>query len=134
MLFAVAALSAHSQSVPAARISLPEPAYVGMPIWMQVESATNQVIRYPSSTTPNDFYCNDVDVKRDGQLIPPLKGFPPGGRAGPACGFLGIEGIAQGRLPIHLQYPLHEPGDYLVRFTPTSLLLSFPSSNSAGSG
>jgi len=117
MLFAVAALSAYSQSVPATRISLPEPAYVGMPMWMQVESATNQVVRYPSSTTPNDFYCNDVEVKRDGQLIPPLKGFPPGGRTGPACGSLAIEGIAEGRLPIHLQYPLHEPGDYLVRFT-----------------
>src|SRR5215471_15786773 len=79
MLFAVAALSVHSQSVPAARISLPEPAYVGMPIWMQVESATNRLARYPSSTTPNDFYCNDVEVKRDGRLVLPLKDSRQGG-------------------------------------------------------
>lgn len=116
MLFAVA-LSAHSQSVPVARISLPEPVYVGMPIWMQVDSATNHVVRYPSSTVPNDFYCNDVEVKRDGKLIPALKGFPRGGRTGGACGFLGVDGISEGRLPIHLEYPLLEPGDYLLRFT-----------------
>jgi len=103
--------------IPVAKISLPDPAYVGMPIWMQVESPTNYTIHYPASTTPNDFYCNEVDVKQNGRLLSPLKGVPPGGRGGPACGFLGVADIAQSKLPIHLQYPLTQPGTYLVRFT-----------------
>jgi hypothetical protein len=103
--------------IPVAKISLPDPAYVGMPIWMQVDSPTKYTIHYPSSTTPNDFYCNEVEVKQDGRLLPPVKGVPPGGRGGPACGFLGVADIAQSKLPIHLQYPLTQPGTYMVRFT-----------------
>src|SRR3981081_2021929 len=103
--------------IPVAKISLPDPAYVGMPIWMQVDSSTKYTIHYPASTTPNDFYCNEVDVKQNGRLLSPLKGVPPGGRGGPACGFLGVADIAQSKLPIHLQYPLTQPGTYLVRFT-----------------
>jgi hypothetical protein len=103
--------------IPVSKISLPDPAYVGMPIWMQVESPTHNTIHYPSSTTPNDFNCNEVDVKQNERLLSPLKGFPPGGRGGPACGWLGVADIAQSKLPIHLQYPLTQPGTYLVRFT-----------------
>lgn len=100
-----------------AKISLPDPAYVGMPIWMQVASPTGYKIHYPSSTTPNDFFCNEVEVKQDGRLPQPLVGFPAAGRAGPACGWLGIPDNAESKLPIHLQYPLTEPGTYMVRFT-----------------
>ncbi len=103
--------------VPVAKISLPEPAYIGMPIWMQIVSATGYKIRYPSSTTPNDFYCNQVEVKQNGRLLPAVTGFPAAGRAGPACGWLGMAGIAESKLPIHLQYLLTEPGTYMVRFT-----------------
>jgi hypothetical protein len=120
-LFAASGLSVSSaQNTPPiaiAKISLPDPAYVGMPIWMQVESPSNHTVHYPSSTTPNDFYCNEVNVKQNGRLLSPLKGFPPGGRAGAACGWLGVADIAQSKLPIHLQYPLTQPGTYLVRFT-----------------
>jgi hypothetical protein len=35
---------------------------------------------------------------------------------GPACGALAIAGIAESRLPIHLQYSFTEPGTYNVRF------------------
>lgn len=102
--------------IPVAKISLPDPAYVGMPIWMQVDSPTKYMIHYPSSTTPNDFYCNEVEVKQDGHLLAP-RGVPPGGSGGLVCGFLGVADIAQSKLPIHLQYPLTQPGTYLVRFT-----------------
>ncbi|HYL15643.1 MAG TPA: hypothetical protein VEV41_21595 [Terriglobales bacterium] len=107
----------NAPSIPVAKISLPDPAYVGMPIWMHVDSPTKYTIHYPSSTTPNDFYCNEVEVKQDERLLPPLEGVPPGGRGGPACGFLGVVDTAQSKLPIHLQYPLTQPGTYLVRFT-----------------
>jgi hypothetical protein len=108
------------QSTPAvgvAKISLPDPAYLGMPIWMNVESPSGYRIHYPSSTTPNDFYCNQVEVKRDGHLLQPRIGFPAGGRNGGACGWLGVAETADSKLPIHLQYPLAEPGTYMVRFT-----------------
>ena len=100
-----------------AKISLPDPVYTGMPIWMKVESPTGYKIHYPSSTTPNDFYCNEVEVKQDGRLLRPLVGLTAAGRAGAVCGWLGIADIAESTLPIHLQYTLTEPGTYMVRFT-----------------
>ena len=103
--------------VQVAKISLPDPAYIGMPIWMQVVSPTGYKIHYPSSTTPNDFYCNEVEVMQDGRPLRPRIGFPAAGRAGAACGWLGIANIAESKLPIHLQYLLTEPGTYMVRFT-----------------
>ena len=102
---------------PVPKISLPDPAYIGMPIWMQIISPTGFKVRYPSSTTPNDFYCDQIEVKQAGLLLPPLIGFPAGGRAGAACGWLGIADIAESKLPIHLQYALTKPGTYMVRFT-----------------
>lgn len=121
LLFAasVAAVAGARDAPPVrvAKISLPEPAYVGMPIWMQVISPTGYKIHYPSSTTPNDFYCNEVEVKQDGRLLRPLIGLPAEGRGGAPCGWLGIADIAESKLPIHLQYLLTEPGTYMVRFT-----------------
>jgi hypothetical protein len=100
-----------------AKISLPNPAYIGMPIWMEVESPTGYKIHYPSSTTPNDFWCNEVEVKQDGRLLQPHIGLPAAGRNGPACGWPAAVVTADSKLPIHLQYPLTEPGIYMVRFT-----------------
>jgi hypothetical protein len=100
-----------------AKISLPDPAYIGMPTWMQVVSSAGYKIHYPSSTTPNDFNCNEVEVKQDGRLLRPLIGRPAAGRTGGPCGWLGIADIAESKLPIHLQYLLTEPGTYMVRFT-----------------
>jgi hypothetical protein len=110
-----------------AKISLPDPAYVGMPIWMQVISPTGYKIHYPSSATPNDFYCNEVEVKQDGRLLRPLIGLPAEGRGGAACGWLGIADIAESKLPIHLEYLLTEPGTYMVRFTRREYRLAKPS-------
>lgn len=110
-------LTQESSSIPIAHITLPEPAYIGMPVWMTIQSTTGDRIRYPSSTSPNDFYCNQVEVRRGMHSLQPLVGFPAAGRGGPACGWLGIPDIAESKLPIHLQYSLTEPGTYLVRFT-----------------
>lgn len=62
------------QTTPAAgvaKISLPDPAYIGMPIWMKVESPTGYRIHYPSSTSPSDFDCYQVEMKQDGHLLAP---------------------------------------------------------------
>jgi len=98
-----------------------------MPIWMQVISPTGYKIHYPSSATPNDFYCNEVEVKQDGRLLRPLIGLPAEGRGGAACGWLGIADIAESKLPIHLEYLLTEPGTYMVRFTRREYRLAKPS-------
>ena len=107
------------QGVPAvgmAKISLPDPAFIGMPIWMKVVSPTGYRIHYPSSTSPSDFSCYQVEMKKDSHLLAPRIDFS-GGRSGPACGWLAVADIADSKLPIHLQYPLTEPGTYMVRFT-----------------
>jgi hypothetical protein len=117
----VCALAAPAQrlsgGIPRSKIVLPVPAYIGMPIWMQIESPVHYPVRYPSSTSPQDFYCNKVELKRDGVVVPPtiMRGLGAG-RVGPPCGWLGIE-AASGQLPIHLQYPSLQPGTYMVRFT-----------------
>jgi hypothetical protein len=98
-------------------VSLPDLTYIGMPIWMDVQSPTGHAIHYPSSTTPNDFDCYEVEITQNGHLLQPRIGYPPSGRNGPPCGWLGIEGITTSRLPIHLQYPLTSAGTYMVRFT-----------------
>jgi hypothetical protein len=121
ILSLVIALPAPAQQIatqtPVSKITLPDPAYIGMPIWIQIQSPENYPVHYPSSTAPNDFNCNKVEVKRNGVAVPPVIGLPAAGRAGPACGWMGVSGMATGKLPLHLQYLLTEPGDYVVRFT-----------------
>jgi hypothetical protein len=106
------------QGIQKVRISFTSPAYVGMPIWLTVESDKPNKIHYPASTTPTDFGCNQVEVQHNGtKLIPvhlPLSG---GGYSGPACGWVSAPGSPESRLPLHLQYPIIEPGVYLVRYT-----------------
>jgi hypothetical protein len=111
-----AQVTQRSDKPPVSRITFPDTVYVGMPIWMQVDSPVHYPVHYPSSTTPQDFYCNEVELKRDDVLVPAATASPAGGRAGPACGWLGIK-AAKGKLPIHLRYPSIEPGSYTVRFT-----------------
>jgi hypothetical protein len=115
--FLVAPGQEEASHIRVAKVSLPDSAYIGMPIWLEVESPAGYKIHYPSSTTPNDFNCNEIEVKKDGSVLRPLIGLPAGGRSGPACGWLGIADIAESKLPIHLQYPLTEPSTFMVRFT-----------------
>jgi hypothetical protein len=119
---AVSAQQSPSQ-IPVSKIVLPDPAYIGMPIWLQVQSPTDYLVRYPSSTTANDFDCYKIEVMRNGVTVPPVIGLPAAGRAGPVCGWLSVAGIADAgaKLPLHLQYPLTETGTYMVRFTRSQL-------------
>jgi len=110
-------LGQETPRIPVSKISLPDPAYIGMPIWIQVVSPTSYKIHYPSSTVPNDFGCNEVEIMWDGRVLRPLIGLPAGPSSGAACGWLGIADTAESKLPIHLQYSLTEPGTYTVRFT-----------------
>jgi len=82
---------------PDTKISLPDPAYIGLPIWMHIVSPTGYKSHYPSSAIPNDFYCNQVEVKQAGLLLPATDWFP-GRREGWSglrmlgdCGYRAIE-------------------------------------------
>jgi hypothetical protein len=56
-------------------ISLAEPAYVGMPVWLNVERRQGLGhILYPSLLGPAGFGCDQVEVRRDGKLLPQLPG------------------------------------------------------------
>jgi hypothetical protein len=107
-----------AQGIQKVRISFASPAYVGMPIWLIVESDKPNKIHYPVSATPTDFGCNRVEVQYNGNKLKrvqlPVSG---GGLGGPACGWVSALGSPESRLPLHLQYPITEPGIYLVRYT-----------------
>jgi hypothetical protein len=110
------------QGVQKAPISFISPAYLGMPIWLTVESDKPNKIHYPASTTPTDFGCNQVEVQHNGTKLMPVQLPPPSGHSGPACGWVSAPGSPEPRLPLHLQYPILEPGVYLVRYTRSEYL------------
>jgi hypothetical protein len=106
-------------------ISLDQPAYTDMPVWIRVELPFEftGLVRYPFVLGPAGFGCNEVEVRRSGQTLPLL----PGSNwmrygvafAGNICGSYGqpTKAVEQGRLPLHLLYRFDTPGTYEVRFT-----------------
>uniref|UniRef100_Q01Q32 Uncharacterized protein n=1 Tax=Solibacter usitatus (strain Ellin6076) TaxID=234267 RepID=Q01Q32_SOLUE len=105
-------------------LSVEGEARVGAPVWIHIATpfGWNSVVQYPVSARPNDFGCNDIEVRRNGVLLPSIDLRPPAGgiaMGGPLCGNIGIEGgpLHTGRLPLHLLYHFTEPGVYEVRYT-----------------
>jgi hypothetical protein len=107
-------------------LSLDEPARVGMPVWLKLDMPyyRDSGISYPYDLFPAAFGCNDVEVRRNGVLLPRIadlstqafgtiigKGSPCGGIASPRNPHF------KGRLPLHLQYRFDQPGTYEVRLT-----------------
>lgn len=106
--------------------SLEQPARVGGPVWLKVTLPYDfdSSIQYPFMIFPAAFGCNQIEVRRDGRLLPRIANFGSqafGGIAGVGnpCGFLGLPGERdfKGRFPLHLQYRFDQPGTYEVRFT-----------------
>lgn len=108
-----------------ASLSLETPAAVGMPVWLKVSgSGWDDRIHYPFDIRPANFKCTDVEVRRDGKLLPRIASIATqvfGGIAysDPICGFLGLTAASHhlGRVPLHLQYRFDRPGIYEVRYT-----------------
>jgi hypothetical protein len=107
-------------------LALDGPARVGMPVWLRLDMPyyRDSGIRYPYNVFPAAFGCNEVEVRRNGVLLPRMadagtQGF--GGIIGPGnpCGGIGPSGNPRfhGRLPLHLQYRFDQPGTYEVRLT-----------------
>ena len=119
-------------------LSVEGEARVGGPLWIHIEVpfGWSTIVQYPVGIRPGDFGCNEVEVRRNGVLLPRIALRPPSGAivGGLICGNIAIEGgpLHTGRLPLHLQYHFTEPGIYEVRYTrrdvsysrdPTKILL-----------
>ncbi len=92
------------------------------PVWLKVwmPYGWQQMISYPFDTDLSSFGCHDVEVRRNGALLPSRAVAPLFGqiRSGPMCGSLGLPsaGGARNRLPLHLRYNFDQPGGYEVRY------------------
>jgi hypothetical protein len=105
------------------KLSLERPAMVGMPVWLSV-SAIGRVVSYPLDIRPAGFWCDEVEVRRDGRLLPRIasletQAFDGIVIGGLMCGSLGLPSATrhQGRIPLHLQYRFDRPGAYEVRYS-----------------
>jgi len=111
--------------LPSTILSLETPAAVGMPVWLKVSAfGWDEGIQYPFDIHPANFNCQEVEVRRDGKLLPRMaslatqaSGGTPG--SGFMCGSLGLRAKSHhlGRIPLHLQYRFDRPGTYEVRYT-----------------
>jgi hypothetical protein len=105
-------------------ISLDQPAYTDLPVWLKVDTrmALGRVA-YPSPIGPAGFGCDQVEVRRDGKPLPMLPGSDwmkyGGAFSGPPCGSYAFPAgnRRQGSLPLHLLYRFDSPGIYEVRYT-----------------
>jgi hypothetical protein len=99
-----------------ALLTLDGPAYVHMPVWIDVDAPSPYVVSYPCGFWPWNFPGYEFEVLRKGQPLAPLPQ--------PPLPFTGTVPLDQcegptyrGRLPLHLLYRFEEPGTYSVRFT-----------------
>lgn len=54
-----------------ATVSLDAPAYTDMPVWLKIDLPFEGAVGYPSDLGPAGFGCNMVEVRRNGQRLPP---------------------------------------------------------------
>jgi hypothetical protein len=104
-------------------LSLAGPAYVHMPVWIDVDRPRPYDIRYPYALDPRDFGRGRFEVRRNGVLLKPFETRPDNeGRArNGGSGSIAPVGSPQGRLPLHLQYRFNVPGKYEIRFIGTGI-------------
>ena len=105
-------------------ISLEQPAYTDMPVWLKADLPLDSgTIRYPSALGRAGFGCDEVEVRREGKLLAPQPGsdWMRHGMmfSGNICGSSAPAGASNhtGRLPLHLLYRFEKPGTYEVRLT-----------------
>ncbi len=113
-----------------ASIKLTGPAYVNMPIWIEVglPEPQSRSLRYPITIWPADFGGHQFEVRRNGVDFPPIKLASSIPRIISSLGGLGMIGGGsllglphepknRSRLPLHLIYRFDQPGLYEVRYT-----------------
>src|SRR5260221_333503 len=92
-------------------------ALVGMPIWIHADLTGPLAVRYPYGEDPHYFGSNQLELKRNGQLLKPIAGESRGGPMGTVAGSIAPPGSPQGRLPLPLAFAIDKPGHYSVRWT-----------------
>lgn len=111
-----------------AYLHLAEPAYLHMPLWIEMELPQPYRSGYPCGMDPWDFRSAswsagelddfEIQVRQNGVLLTPAakKVLAPGSSL-PAC--MGGFGVAsrQSSLPLHLAYRIESPGTYAVKLT-----------------
>ena len=101
-----------------ALVYLETPAKVGMPVWLKVSTG----VHYPKGVHPADFGCDEVEVRRNGKLLPRIatlstQAFDGIIGSGSPCGGFFLASHHTDRIPLHLQYRFDQPGIYEVRHT-----------------
>jgi hypothetical protein len=101
-------------------LSLAAPAYAGMPVWIHVEKPYGTGwLRYPYYTEPWNIGPGRFEVRfhgRDLELLPQIP-YPP-----PNLGMMlglprEVPAKYLNRVPLHLVYPMDQPGSYQIRYT-----------------
>jgi hypothetical protein len=95
-----------------------EKAYVHMPLWVEFTIPFNNSFGYPASSCPWDFGGFQIEVRKDGHVLPSSP-MPKCTDVNPMEGWSAIillKGSAH-RLPVHLYHVFHTPGEYELRMS-----------------
>jgi hypothetical protein len=131
-ILAISALAAAACFGQPLAISLERPAAVGLPVWLKIPASNPAETFYPFWLgLPVSFGCKQVEVRRNGQMLPEIansadqsKSSGIMGATGNPCGsvlrdlvFGLVRATHPARLPLHLRYRFDQPGVYEVRYT-----------------
>jgi hypothetical protein len=99
------------------KLQITEPAYAGLPVWIQADLPRNLTAHYPYHEDPGLFGPNKIELKRDGKVLPAAIFLTVPSFGGILDGWIAPPGSPTNRLPLHLTYSLDTPGTYSVRWT-----------------
>jgi hypothetical protein len=105
-------------------LSASGPAYVHMPVWIELDRPRPYDIAYPYRLDPRNFGGGRFEVRFNGVILKPFENPWREGQMmmnGNPNGSLAPAGSPRGRLPLHLQYHFDVPGKYEIRFIGTRL-------------
>src|ERR1700730_19324629 len=97
-----AAQVAQAAVVQAISIRVAAPARTGLPIWVFADLQGPLTARYPYGEDPRYLGSNRLELKRDGQTLPPQPGDGGGGPLGLEPGSMAAPPPPQNRLPLQL--------------------------------
>ena len=122
-------------------ISLERPASVGLPVWLKIPASNPVETFYPFWLgLPASFGCKQVEVKRNGQVLPEITDLADQQKSSGIVGMRGnpcdsllrdrvfglVRATHPARLPLHLRYRFDQPGLYEVRYAEKLEQFTFP--------
>jgi hypothetical protein len=100
-----------------ALLSMENPAYVHMPVWIHVDPPPPYVVSYPCWNGPWVPSAYEFEVRRNGKSLAPIpQPSPPPNWAGTSAERCGGPTV-RSSLPLHLFYRFDEPETYTLRLT-----------------